>query len=48
MDLVAKKGKVVRIYSVDKSYHGITYKEVKQTLETYERNKRGRWLLCNI
>jgi Skp family chaperone for outer membrane proteins len=41
MDLVAKEGKVVKIYSVDKSYHGITYKEVKQTLGKPVKEVKG-------
>ncbi|WP_028776225.1 DUF4309 domain-containing protein [Shimazuella kribbensis] len=38
---IAEKGKVVKIYSGDKSYWDITYKEVKQTLGKPVKEVKG-------
>jgi Skp family chaperone for outer membrane proteins len=42
MDIVAEKGKVVKIYSTDKSYYDITYKEVKRTLGKPIKEVKGQ------
>ena len=41
IEFIANKGKVTEIYSFDKSYFDITYKEVKQILGKPMKEMRG-------